>query len=117
MVAAKKMLATVTPIRPLHRVPDPPRHRVGPRADLMDAYLEMLARIPLFSPAEERQAAKTLRELELEAWRRALPYRGTLEFVGQHARILELQDRAALEAVAAHAGPIPLAPAAAHPLA
>jgi RNA polymerase primary sigma factor len=72
----------------------------------------VLARIPLFSAAEERQAAKTLRELELEAWRRALPFRATLEFVGGHERILELTDRGALERVAralgcisAHADP------------
>ena len=73
MVAARKQtLATVTTLRVVPRKPEPAaRPRLGPRADLMDAYLEMLSRIPLFSPAEERQAAKSLRELEIAAWLRA----------------------------------------------
>lgn len=107
MVAAKKTLdVQATPPRPAAVPLTAVRGRLGPRADLMDAYLETLARIPLYSPAEERQAAKTLRELELEAWRRALPFRGTLEVVGAHERILELPDRKHLEAVAAGTGTI-----------
>jgi RNA polymerase primary sigma factor len=61
----------------------------------------MLAHIPLFAPAEERQAAFTLRELELETWRRALPFWSAVEFVGHHPRILDIPDRGPLERVAA----------------
>ena len=82
------------------------------RADILNGYLEMLAHIPLFTPAEERQAAFTLRELELETWRRALPFWSAVEFVGHHPRILDVPDRGPLERVAAavaRAGMRPLA--------
>lgn len=96
---------------------EPRRLNVGPRADLTDVYLESLSTIPLFSPAEERQAARTLRELELEAWSRALPYRQTLEFVGTHERILEIPERVTLETVARELGRTPAAKADAERLA
>ncbi|MEW5849210.1 MAG: sigma-70 family RNA polymerase sigma factor [Myxococcota bacterium] len=70
------------------------------KADLLNDYLEMLSRIPLFSAPEERQAAKTLRELELEAWRRTFPNWQALEWVAAHPRILQLTDRGPLERVA-----------------
>ncbi|MBI5498385.1 MAG: RNA polymerase sigma factor RpoD/SigA [Deltaproteobacteria bacterium] len=119
MVAAKKTLIQGPPVRVLRPVPALPaeRRNVGPRADPLDSYLEGLARIPLFTPAEERQAAKTLRELELEAWRRALPFRATLETIGSHEKILELTDRASLEEVARQAGRIPMDWPPSHPLA
>jgi RNA polymerase primary sigma factor len=104
---------------PLRPVPVAPKERrsVGPRADLMDGYLDMVASIPLFSPAEERQAAKTLRELELEAFRRVLKHREALEAVGNHALICELPSRVELERVAANYGRIPFDAGTVHPLA
>lgn len=92
------------PTKPQSAAGPAPEARSGgawTREDLLNDYMEMLARIPLFSPSEERQAAKTLRELELETWRRALPLWHGLEWVGRHPRILELEDRGPLERVAA----------------
>lgn len=106
---------TRPPIRLVSQAPTR-RDRLGPRPDIMDAYLEMVASIPLFSPAEERQAAKTLRDLEVESWRRVLLVRDAMVYVGEHPRITHLPDRGPLERVAANFGRIPIAAGPIHPL-
>lgn len=111
-------VAAKMPSSPVRLVLDAKARRpVGPKADLMDGYLEMVSRIPLFTPAEERQAAKSLRELELEALRRVLKHRQSLLYVGNHPLICDLPNRGHLERVAANFGRIPFEAGTLHPLA
>jgi RNA polymerase sigma factor (sigma-70 family) len=93
----------------------------GDREDLpagtLEAYLRAVGRVPLLTAAEERRAAETLRELQVETWCRLLPSWNVLQHVAQQPRILRLRDRSVLEEVARAASCGLASPASVHDLA
>jgi RNA polymerase primary sigma factor len=71
----------------------------------VDAYLVSLQHIPLMSEQEERRAAQTIRELEVETWRRALRLVASWERLDTHPAARPLLDRDVRARVTAASGP------------
>lgn len=73
------------------------RQTPAPGKDLLASYMEQLSRIPLFTPAQELEAARQLETLELRTWDLVLTAPKAVQYLAHEASELEPDVRRSIE--------------------